>query len=201
MKWIIFLAKSKITYYVYKLNVEDKVILGNTKNNKILIIIEGVLIIKKVFPNETKLPVRILERNDIFTYQNNKNQSYYEIEAINKSYIIVLNKKVFKEKNVHETILRTYYKTLNKYEEIIMIMQQKNSKKRIILLILLVFIKFGYINRNQVTISFKLSEKNIALLTNTSLSSVYKTINNLQKINISRRKNKIFGTLIIKKQT
>ena len=82
----------------------------------------------------------------------------------------------------------------------IMIMNQKNSRKRIILLILLIFTRFGYVHRNNITIPFTLSEKNISILTNTSTSTVNKTIKNLQTIRINKKRNKTTQTLTNKKE-
>lgn len=202
MKWIILFAKNKIPYYIYKLSAEDKIILNSTNNQKkAIIVIDGIVIVTKIFHNKTKLPLAILEKNSLFINQDNKKRFYYEVKAMSNSYILIMHKKIFEQKKIRNntSIIQTHYQTIDKYEETIMMVNEKSSKKRIILLILLVFIKFGYIHRNKVIISFILSEKNIAVITNTSISAVNKTINNLDKININKKKNKRIQTLTIKK--
>ena len=117
MKWIIFLAKNKIPYHIYKLNIEDKIILSNINNKKILIIIEGTLIITKISQNKTRLPIAIIEKNDIFINQQSEKKIYYEVKAINHTYIMIINEKVFKQKKIHtnNSIIESYYQTINRY--------------------------------------------------------------------------------------
>nr|ARW65063.1 global nitrogen transcriptional regulator [Polysiphonia sertularioides] len=201
MKWIIFLARNRIPYYVYELSKEDKIVLNNVDDNKILIIISGITVITKIFRNEIKLPVAILEKDNIFISKQNQGRIYYEIKAISHTYIIIINKVLFKQKKIHNSpeIIKAHYDTVTKYEEIIMIMNQKSSTKRILLMILSIFVKFGYVNKNKITISFELSEKSLAILTNTSISTVNKTINNIKSITLNKKINTAIHTLTIKK--
>lgn len=204
MKWIIFFAKNKIPYYVYKLYTEDKIILNSINNkDKVIIVLDGIIILTKIVHNDTKLTMAVLEKNNIFINPKSKKKIYYEIKAVSNTYIIILNEKLFRQKRIHNDIdiMKGYYKTIDKYEETIMITNEKNSKKRIILLILSMFIQFGRIIKNNIIISFDLSEKNIAIITNTSISTVSKTINNLERININRKKNRKIQTLTIKSQS
>nr|YP_010850913.1 Global nitrogen transcriptional regulator [Lophurella mutabilis]WGH13571.1 Global nitrogen transcriptional regulator [Lophurella mutabilis] len=196
MKWIKFLTKNKIPYYIYKLKKEDCIILNNikNKNNNVLIILSGTIFITKVFPNKELLPIAILNKNNILIKNNKELKIYYKLVALEKTYVLTLDLFILKQ-NKANTLLRinmlnAYKKTIEQYEAINNIMSQKSIKNRILQLILNMCLKFGQVKNQQVFIPFQLSNKNIAILTGTSKNTVSKIMKKIYNKNIIKNLNK-----------
>lgn len=194
MEWIKFLTISKIKYHIYKLNKSDTLILHNLENvnNKIIIILYGLMYIVKVFPNKELLPIAILDKNTILINYKKDNQIYYKLVALETTYIIS-----FKEENnnIHTelNIIKYYKKTLKRYEEMSEIISQRKTKNRIVQLILLIGLKFGIIRNQVILIPFKLSQENIAMMTGLSQNSINKTMRVIYEMGIIEENKRIIN--------
>nr|ARW69414.1 global nitrogen transcriptional regulator [Polysiphonia sp.] len=196
MKWIKYLTINKIPYHIYKIKKKDSIILTNVENenNNLLIILCGILYITKVFPNKELLPVAILEKNEIFS-QNRKNKDiYYKLTSLETTYVLSIEEHKVKMSNSYISkdinILKSHQKTVYKYELNNEIISQRYTKDRIIQLILIICLQFGKIKNKQLLIPFKLSQKNIAILSGTNKSSVNKTIKKMRTMKILRNVDK-----------
>nr|YP_010619554.1 Global nitrogen transcriptional regulator [Xiphosiphonia pinnulata]WAX03567.1 Global nitrogen transcriptional regulator [Xiphosiphonia pinnulata] len=178
MKWIKLLTKNKIPYYIYKIKKEDFIIL-NKNNSNAMIILSGIIAITKVFHNKELLPIAILDRNNILIRGSKEAKTYYKIVALEKTYILTLNKDLLNKSNnilININLLNSYNKTIDKYEAMNHIMSQKQIKHRILQLIFTICLQFGKVESQKIFIPFKLSNKNIAILTGTSENTVNKVI-------------------------
>nr|YP_010618779.1 Global nitrogen transcriptional regulator [Rhodomelopsis africana]WAX02792.1 Global nitrogen transcriptional regulator [Rhodomelopsis africana] len=187
MKWIKFLTQNKIPYYIYKLKREDFIILNKKKSN-IIIILSGIIFITKVFPNKELLPLAILDKHSILIKNNKKVKTYYKIIALEKAYILTLNEYSINKSSINIlmgiNIFNGLKKTIDNYEAMNNIMSQKQVKNRIIQLIFTICLQFGKIKSQKISIPFKLSNKNIAILTGTSENTVNKVIRTIYKKDI-----------------
>nr|YP_010619944.1 Global nitrogen transcriptional regulator [Symphyocladia marchantioides]WAX03957.1 Global nitrogen transcriptional regulator [Symphyocladia marchantioides] len=191
MKWVKILAQNKIPYYIYKIKQEDFIIL-NKNNSNIIIILSGILFITKVFPNKESLPIAMLNKHDIFIKNNKEAKIYYKIIALEKAYLLTLNtNNLEKSKNIliKNDILNSYKQTVNEYEAMNNVMSQKQIKNRILQLIFTICLKFGKIKNQKILIPFKLSNKNIAILTGTSKNTVNKIMREIYQQNIIQEYN------------
>nr|YP_009392365.1 global nitrogen transcriptional regulator [Osmundaria fimbriata]ARW60927.1 global nitrogen transcriptional regulator [Osmundaria fimbriata] len=189
MKWIHFLINCNITYYIYKLNQEDTIIMDSClpKINKMIIILYGSILCVKIFSNQEVLPIAILNNQNLFKIEELKsyNKFYYQLKALEKTYIITFNSENIYKKKIKKylltNILCSYENTLKQYEIMSEIISQKYIKKRIFQIILLLLLKFGKINQNRVYLPFKISYKNLASLTGTNKTTVGKIIKQMNR--------------------
>nr|YP_009393408.1 global nitrogen transcriptional regulator [Symphyocladiella dendroidea]ARW61970.1 global nitrogen transcriptional regulator [Symphyocladiella dendroidea] len=191
MKWIKLLKQNKIPYYIYRLKEEDFIIL-NKNNSNIIIILSGIVFITKVFPNKELLPIAILNKHNILIKSNKESKIYYKIVALERAYILTLSEyNLNKSKNIliEINILNSYNKTIGKYEAMNNIMSQKQIKNRILQLIFTICLQFGKVESQKIFIPFKLSNKNIAILTGTSEHTVNKVIRKIYKQGIIKEYN------------
>nr|YP_009394433.1 global nitrogen transcriptional regulator [Leptosiphonia brodiei]ARW62995.1 global nitrogen transcriptional regulator [Leptosiphonia brodiei] len=199
MNWIIFFTTQKITYQVYKLNQSDSIVLKNTeeKNLDIIIILTGIISLAKIFCNKEVLPLAILNKNDIIS-QSKVQKTNYQITALKTSYVIKIKEQNLYQKNIKAIdkpyIIAYYQQTIEKYEETLSIINQQNKTKKILLFLLHIFWRFGSIHQYKIIISFKLTKNCISIMTATSINTVNKIIkkicmNKKKKINFIKIKN------------
>nr|YP_009396895.1 global nitrogen transcriptional regulator [Ophidocladus simpliciusculus]ARW66081.1 global nitrogen transcriptional regulator [Ophidocladus simpliciusculus] len=202
MKWITFLVNCNIKYYIYKLYKEDSIIIENNNHNaKTLVILCGSTYLIKYFANAEFLPIAILSKDNIFNIiTSSSNQKfYYKLTAIEKTYIIAfpqcaLNKKQKSHVNFLENIVKSYYKTLKKYEIMNEIINQKYLKNRTIQLLLSILLEFGIVKQNNIHIPFKVSNKNLAIMTGTNKTTISKIMKEIYKnLNIKYSSKKIMN--------
>nr|YP_009397936.1 global nitrogen transcriptional regulator [Sonderella linearis]ARW67122.1 global nitrogen transcriptional regulator [Sonderella linearis] len=190
MKWINFFVNQNIPHYIYKLNKNDIIIINriNSYTEKSIIILYGSLYIINTFTNQEELPLTILNKNNIFDINNlNTNyRSYYQLIALEKTYIISFqfnHIKNIKEMDKYHliNIINSYQKTINKYETMNKILSHKYIKNRLIQLILFLFLEFGNIHGKQIYIPFKISQKNLAIITGTNKTTINKVMKYISK--------------------
>nr|ARW68800.1 global nitrogen transcriptional regulator [Palisada sp.] len=195
MKWIKFLNNCKIPYYVYKLNKNDSIIICDQycSKHQIIIILHGSIYIMKIFANKNLIPIVILNKNSIFSTSNINSQFYYQLIALEKTYVLTIKLKT-KHKLSNQlmlNILEGYQKTLNSHQIMTEAINQKYKKDRVLYIILILFFQFGTINNKQVRLPFKISQKNLAQITGTSKETINKITREVnQKFNISYCKKK-----------
>nr|YP_009298045.1 global nitrogen transcriptional regulator [Plocamium cartilagineum]AOM67983.1 global nitrogen transcriptional regulator [Plocamium cartilagineum] len=189
MKWINNLSALKIPFYIYKLNINDSIIYIRNKHNqnKLNIILHGIIYVIKKFTNKEILTLAILTSNHNININNislKHENYYYEAIAIQDTYIICFKWTDFisKQNFLHNTfinVIKSYQNTLYRYETMNQILKHKYIKNRIIQLILFLCIEFGKINNQGIYIPFKISQITIATLVGSNRVTVNKTINQL----------------------
>nr|WMP12353.1 Global nitrogen transcriptional regulator [Laurencia verruciformis] len=195
MKWINLLNNCKIPYNIYKLNKNDSTIICNRYNNQnhLTIILHGSIYIIKIFENKKAIPIVILNKNSLFNTTDISNRFYYQLIALDKTYILTVKIDNASElsSELMINIIESYKKTLNLYQIIHETMNHKHKKNRVIQMILFFLFEFGIVNQTQIQIPFKVSQKNLAKITGTNKKTVNQIINNIKKrSNITYSKKK-----------
>nr|YP_009392568.1 global nitrogen transcriptional regulator [Caloglossa monosticha]ARW61130.1 global nitrogen transcriptional regulator [Caloglossa monosticha] len=196
MKWINNFSKTRIPYYIYKLNTGDSILyFNNSKQNQYIVVLEGILYVLKIFSNKKAFFVGVINKNNILdlTKINDKLDYYYKAIALNKTYIISfsINNKNNINSKIFFNIIKAQKLTIKKYELINCILKQKYYKYKVLQIILFLFIEFGTINNKQLSLSFKISQQKLGLITGINQTKVNKIINllaNQKIIQFSSRK-------------
>nr|ARW68388.1 global nitrogen transcriptional regulator [Chondria sp. (in: red algae)] len=202
MKWIHSLRNSKLPYYIYKLNKNDSVIIfeKHKNNNEFIIILYGTLYIIKIFKNEKTIPIVILDKNNIFKSNKNNNEFYYKLIALETTYILktkIKTTKIYSKINIKliDSIIESYNKTIKIYESIGEVIKQKQTNKRVIQNIFLMLLNFGIMKNKQIYLPFRLSQKHLSLISQTSEGTTSKIIKKTNiKWNIQYSTNKLIQT-------
>jgi Crp-like helix-turn-helix domain len=164
--------------YIYKLSVEESLIIHEENNTNIYIILEGAIIISKVFTNQEILSLGILSSQDvIITSFNNVCSSnyFYQVHAISETYMISMNNKYT---NYFQEIFSIQYKqTCLKYKYMIEVLAHKNIKHRLIQLLLNLSNLFSITQNKHIEINLSLSHKTISSI----IGSNRNTLNQLMK--------------------
>nr|QHO64087.1 Global nitrogen transcriptional regulator [Lympha mucosa] len=166
--------------HIYKLKIEDSLIIHTDNNTNIYLILEGALIINKVFTNKEILGLGIFTSQDIIsTYFDNTllPNYFYRIQALSETYIISINNnqaKFFKE-------IIQYQKTWLKYQNMIEILAHKNLKNRFIHLLLTLSETFGITDNQHIHINLTLSYYTIATIIGGNRNTISKLIKNLEQ--------------------
>nr|ARW63817.1 global nitrogen transcriptional regulator [Chondria sp. (in: red algae)] len=186
MKWINSLKDSKIPYYTYKLNQSDSVIIfeNHQSNNQLIIVLYGTLHILKIFRSKKRIPIIIIGENNLFNIHSTNNQFYYKLIALEKTYIIkttISSNNIYSKINIKllSNIMEGYKKTLEIHEHINEIVKQKQTRNRIIQAILLLLLNFGIVKNGQIYLPFKLSQKDLSLISQTNEERTSKIIRNI----------------------
>nr|ARW60289.1 global nitrogen transcriptional regulator [Laurencieae sp.] len=189
MKWISCLTNCNIPYYIYKLNRDDATIVYNKYNNQnqLIIILHGSIYAIKIFANKKITPVVVLGKDSIFSTNRLSGHFYYKLIALEKTYIISLNINKVQKVTRSNTklilkIIKSYQQTFSTYQIINEAMHQKYKKNRVFQLILLIFFQFGTISRTEIKLPFKISQKNLAIITGTNKETINKIIKEIKKI-------------------
>ena len=172
---------------MYKLNRNDSIIIYEKywPKNNLLIVLYGTLYAMKIFKNKKKISTIILNRNKVFKAHLDHSDSYYKLIALEKSYITNINIdnvqiKVPVSKKLLENVINSYKETIKIYETLNRIIQERQTSKRIIQNIFFILLHFGLIKNKQIYLPFKLSQKNLSFISQTSpgrTSKVIKKIN------------------------
>lgn len=189
MKWIHYFSKSKINYYIYKLNKGDSIIYRNLYNKySSIIILHGLIYVKKVFTNKESLPLALLYNDHIITLKNNyRSKYYYFLQAFDTTYILSFHDEDL-YKNQHENyellihLIKSYKFTINNYEIINNIFNHKYIKHRLIQLILFLSREFGIIHKETILIPIKISQYEIANMLGTNKITINKILKTLSHI-------------------
>lgn len=200
MQWIKFFKNYNIPYYVYKLNKEDYILIYNhyPNTNKSIIILHGSIYVIKIFTNKETMPLAILNKNNIFTLEekNINYKFYYKLVALEQTYIVSFQlthfTKIKKNYYLLLKIIKSYNNTLTKYEIMNEILNQKYAKNKIIHLILFLCLEYGIIHKKQIYIPFRVSQRNLAVMTGTNKATINKVMKYICKnipIKYSSKKN------------
>nr|YP_010951625.1 Global nitrogen transcriptional regulator [Laurencia catarinensis]WMP12564.1 Global nitrogen transcriptional regulator [Laurencia catarinensis] len=194
MRWINLLNNCQIPYNIYKLNKNDSTIICKQYNNQnyLTIILHGSIYIIKIFENKKTIPIVILNKNSLFTTQDINNQFYYQLIALEKTYILTVKidnvDKLSSELMIK--IIESYRKTLNSYQMINESMNQKHKNNRVIQMILFLLFKLGIVSKTQIQLPFKVSQKNLAKITGTNKKTINQIINSIKRKSITNNSKK-----------
>nr|YP_009312976.1 Global nitrogen transcriptional regulator [Helminthora furcellata]SCW21230.1 Global nitrogen transcriptional regulator [Helminthora furcellata]SCW24090.1 Global nitrogen transcriptional regulator [Helminthora furcellata] len=168
----------------YKLEPGDTLMIYPDDNN-IYIIIEGILIINKLFSNNEKFSSDIIYKGhiirDLFQKRNIYNYCN-EITPLSTTYIMSISDRspnLYKE--FHKV---SYVDTTVSKMSLLSLWTHKNIKHRIIHLLLILYEINGQSYRQSLTIDIKLSYKVVAIITGSTSSTVSSIIQKLQDDNI-----------------
>lgn len=190
MKWLNKLSEARISFYTYKLNINDCIIYNYelfNSNTRSFIVISGLLYLQKVFLNGEKLCIAILTRDTLLHLDFNnisKKLYYYQLISLNTSYIISLcNNDLYAKKKQHIILNmhKGYCKTLIAYEKMIHILTHKYIKYRVIQLLLFLSIEEGNIINNTIIIPFYISQSSIGNIVGSNKNTINKIIKALEK--------------------
>nr|YP_009391736.1 global nitrogen transcriptional regulator [Laurenciella marilzae]ARW59880.1 global nitrogen transcriptional regulator [Laurenciella marilzae] len=196
MKWINLLNNCKIPYYIYKLHKNDSTIICSKYNSKntLTIVLHGSIYIIKIFSNKKIIPTVILNKDSIFNIANVSNQFYYQLIALEKTYILTIKVQNLQKLNnqlmIH--LIESYKNTLNSYQIMNETTNQKFRKNQVLQTILYLFFEFGIVNKKQIQLPFKISLKNLANITGMNqetISKIIKEINNKSNISYCKKKS------------
>ena len=188
MKWINFLKSYKIPYYIYKLNTNDSLIICDEYNKKkqLAIILHGSIYITKNFKNKKTITIVLLNKNSIFNGNYTNYQFYYQLTALETTYILTIKGETIKKlaNKPINSIIKSYKKTCNAYQIMNEAINQTNKKNKVLQIILLIFLQFGIINKKEVELPFKISQKNLSTISGASTTTVNKIIKDIIKKNL-----------------
>lgn len=198
MQWINNFTAYRIPFYIYKLKDKDCLIYtDNDKLNHTIIILNGILLILKIFTNGEKLCIAILSKNNIINIKTNNlkiKPYYYQAIALEKTWIMS-----FKSNYIYTTspiiiknFFQSYSLTVYQYEIINQILIHKEAKNRMIQAIIYLGENFGYIQNKYIIIRCHIDQLNFSLMIGTNKVTINKIIKKLQKdLIIKYYKNRI----------
>uniref|UniRef100_A0A2H4FRY2 Global nitrogen transcriptional regulator n=1 Tax=Kappaphycus alvarezii TaxID=38544 RepID=A0A2H4FRY2_9FLOR len=143
MKWINHFLNSKIPFYTYKLNKNDSIIYTQQiTTNRPLILLHGIVYVLKIFTNQEIITLAILESGNIIYNPIPTENCYYKIIALKETFVIsfswkdLINNSQYIANSFTADFLKSYGKTIQKYEAMNNILAHKYVKNRVIQLIL-----------------------------------------------------------------
>lgn len=194
MQWIRYLKTTNAPFKVYKLNPQDSIILESKidDSNQLVIILEGLVYLVKVFTNKEIKSVSLLSKNRIIKIEsidnNNKNYHYMAVAICNTNILSIHLRKIINKTFITNKLLQTinifYNYTLKEYENMTNVLSQKNIKIRIILLLFIISEKFGRINNYSIVIPIYISHKMLSHVLETSRVTITRALNEMHKDNI-----------------
>ncbi len=183
MKYIYYLSKLKISYYIYELHIGDSIIFPNNSYvHKYFIILDGLIYLSKNFTNHNSLSIAILSNNHIIynKYHNLITHYYYKILALKKTYIISLNKnEIYKNNKLNTYFINSYELTIDKYTKMNDILANKSVKYRLLQFLFFLSKEFGIINQQYIHIPFIISKYQIGMIIGSNQNTINKIIQNL----------------------
>nr|YP_009315025.1 Global nitrogen transcriptional regulator [Scinaia undulata]SCW23480.1 Global nitrogen transcriptional regulator [Scinaia undulata] len=170
--------------YTYKLKQRDKLIIHQNNINT-YIIIEGVLVVHKVFSNQERYAICILSAGDIATTPFGfavATNYFYEIESLSTSYI--LSCCTASAQSLKPLISMKYSSNTLNHHDIIEILAHKNTKRRIIHVFLILSELFGEYKKNFLTLNLSISYQTLGSIIGTNKNTINKLIRELEKNNL-----------------
>nr|YP_009397113.1 global nitrogen transcriptional regulator [Spyridia filamentosa]ARW66299.1 global nitrogen transcriptional regulator [Spyridia filamentosa] len=196
MQWINNFFDNKIPFYIYQLNQGDAIIYTSKNSNKI-IILSGVIYIMQIFTNQEKLPLAILSNNHIIHLDHKmpKNKYYYEITAIKRTYLISFkseykygHKKLLN--SLMQPLVESYKMTLNAHIKMQQILIHKYIQYRFLQLIIFLCKEFGYINKEEVIIPFKINQQELGFIIGSNKKNINQIISKFKRYGLIKYSSK-----------
>nr|YP_009313388.1 Global nitrogen transcriptional regulator [Dichotomaria marginata]SCW21642.1 Global nitrogen transcriptional regulator [Dichotomaria marginata] len=177
------LTYSNIVAYTYKLNTEDKLIV-HRETYSTYIIIEGIVVISKIFTNKEKFSICIIDQYQIINTPFNKENQvnyFYQIQALTTTYLLSFpNKEIQKIKN----IIPNENKQILSYYHMIEILIHKNIRQRLIHLLINLSEFFGQYKKTYILINISLSYNTIGSIIGANKNTISKLIKELEHFKI-----------------
>lgn len=167
--------------HLYKLKIGDSLIIHRENNRNLYLILEGVIVLSKVFTNKEILSIGIFSWQDVImtNFDNLSSPNYfYKIQAICSTYIISVDRKNI---NFTQQIINMKSKQTNiKYQNMIEILAHKNIKNRFLQLLLILCDASSIINKNHIEIQLSLSKTIIAAILGSNRNTINQLIQEMQ---------------------
>lgn len=192
MVWLEYLENSNMSFNIQILKKNDSIIITHLlQETQLVIILDGLVQIIKIFTNGESLCTNLLKANNIIQLNHTQTKHltyYYRATAITKTAIASipmqeLTKKIKRTSKTQQSIKR--FIKLNiynhaSYDIMNHILCHKNTKKRIIQLLLILSKEFGQVQQKHIIIPFYLSHKTISIITGSHRVNTTRIMNKLK---------------------
>lgn len=188
MEWLKKLEDYNISFHIHLLEKEDFIIIKKEYEEKrIMYILDGLAQLMKVFSNNEKVCVELLQNCQITTTYHSssrRNNHYNILTAITVTKIITVSAQEIKTIQATDKTSRftgNVVRQHNKNNEITSILSHRNTQKRIVQLLIILAKKFGRVKGSVIAIPFHLSHQTIADITGSQRGTVGKIMSKLKK--------------------
>nr|YP_009257622.1 global nitrogen transcriptional regulator [Coeloseira compressa]ANH09705.1 global nitrogen transcriptional regulator [Coeloseira compressa] len=197
---------SQMPCCIYKLHTKDSLIYTDNHNyQRNIFIVQGAILVVKVFTNQEIVPISILDNHSIIfikSYSFNLNNYYYKATALKETYLLTLKANYISSSIIHPYLMKAIYNTITKQILIAQILLHKEAKNRTLQIIIYLSEHFGYVENGNLIIDLQINYNLLALMTGTNKNSIRKILNNLEnKILIKTHRDKILYITQYKKAT
>jgi CRP-like cAMP-binding protein len=181
MSLLHLLNQKNILTLTYNLKAGDAVIIHSSNNFNIYLILEGALVLSKVFTNKEIISFSILESQDIIITsfkELSRSNYFYKIEALADTYLLSFNHQSIQQ---YEKIIAIQnYKTSLKNIYMTEILAHRNTRDRLIHLLLILSELFGIVNKNHINIPLNISKLMLASIIGSNRNTVGQLIYRLE---------------------
>lgn len=193
------LEQAQIPFEIYTLNIQDSIIITpKLKNNQLLIILDGLVELSKVFTNQEKVCMSILQRAyilQVYITQTERPNYYYRASALSRSLIVSIQlkditNKAYQQNNLLKQLITSYFFSVKGYKNMIKVLSHRQTKNRIIQLILVLCEEIGQINSKCITIPLHLSHTTLSTITGShriTITRIMKQLQNKKLISYNRK--------------
>lgn len=190
MAWLEYLENINISFDIQILKKNDSIIITRLlQENQLVIVLDGLVQIIKIFTNGEGLCTNLLKANHSiqFNYPKTKHLNYYyKATAITKTAIAnislqELTKKTSQTKQSIKRFIKLNIYNHASYNIMNHILCHKNTRKRIIQLLLILSKEFGQPQQKYIIIPFYLSHNTISIITGSHRVNITRIMNELKK--------------------
>nr|YP_009628789.1 global nitrogen transcriptional regulator [Balbiania investiens]QBX88572.1 global nitrogen transcriptional regulator [Balbiania investiens] len=175
------LSQKNILTLTYTLKAGDAVIIHSSNNFNIYLILEGALILSKVFTNREIISFSILKSQDIVitSFKDlSRSNFFYKVEALADTYLLSFNHQSIQP---YEKIIAIQnYQTSLRYTYMTEILAHRNTKDRLIHLLLILSELFGVVNKSYINIPLNISKLMLASIIGSNRNTVGQLISQLE---------------------
>nr|AYR06392.1 global nitrogen transcriptional regulator [Rhodogorgon sp.] len=193
------LEQEHISFQIYTLSKEDSIILTcDPPNNQLLIILDGLVKLSKIFTNEEIVCMGILKRDYILHYsvlRADTNNHYYKALALSETLILSIQfteiiNKVYQKNNLLKQLILSYSYSTKGYKNMIKILSHRQIKNRIIQLILILCEELGQVDAKSIIVPLYLSHNIVSIITGShriTVARIMKQLQNKKLISYNRK--------------
>nr|YP_010728747.1 global nitrogen transcriptional regulator [Phymatolithon calcareum]WEA76797.1 global nitrogen transcriptional regulator [Phymatolithon calcareum] len=190
MIWLEYLENINTSFNIQILKKNDSIIITHIlQETQLVIILDGLVQIIKIFTNGEGLCTNLLKANNIIQLNHPKTKHvnyYYKATAITKTAIAnipmqELTKKTSKTQQSIKKFIKLNIYNHASYNIMIHILCHKSTKKRIIQLLLILSKEFGQSQQKHIIIPFYLSHNTISIITGSHRVNITRIMNELKK--------------------
>nr|AYR06183.1 global nitrogen transcriptional regulator [Renouxia sp.] len=199
------LEQAQIPFEIYTLNKQDSIII-TPKNNQLLIILDGLIELLKVFTNQEKVCMSILQRDyilHVYITQTEIPNYYYKASALSRTLIVSIQlkdiiNKACEQNNLLKQLTISYSYSIKGYKNMIKILSHRQTKNRIIQLMLVLCEEIGQISSKCITIPLYLSHTTLSIIIGShriTVTRIMKQLQNKKLISYNRKVLVIYDIL------